>query len=229
MQIRTQFQEEMDKIRRELTLMAARVEENLGKSITILKTGNDELAGEVKEGGRIIDELQLKIEDMALVIIATQQPVASDLRELITVFKLTTNLERIDDYGIHLTKAAVKLSSRPPFRVIERIVRMAETGQEMLKTAFSAYLAWDNDAARESAALDARIDAEHKALTEEVLSLIKEKPGLVKAAARLLRVSGYMERLGDHITNICEGIIYMTEGSREELNPVRVNGQKNGI
>ena len=222
------LQEEMDNLRRELTLMASRAEENLGKAIAILKNGNDELANEVKECGKIIDEMQLKIEDMAMVLIATQQPVASDLRELVTVFKLTTNLERIDDYALHLTKAAIKFSSRPPFRSMERIGRMAETGQEMLKAAFSAYLAHDNDAAREAAALDDSIDAEHRALTEEVLAFIKEKPDLVKAAARLLRLSGYMERLGDHITNICEAIIYMTQGSHEELNPVKASRLKDG-
>ena len=218
MQARTQLHEEMNKLRRELTLMSARVEEDLGKALTMLRSGGDELAKEVKESGLIVDALQLKIEDMALVLIATQQPVASDLRELITVFKITSSLERIGDYGIHLVKAAVKLSGRPPFRSVWRIERMAETGQEMLKAAFSAYLDQDAEAARKAAALDDKIDQEHKALTREVLSLMKKKPELVKAASRLLRLSGYMERLGDHITNICEGIIFMKEGSHEELN-----------
>jgi len=214
---------EMEELRRELTHMAGKVHENLGKSLNILKTGNGELADDVKNTGKIIDEMQLRIEDMVMVLIATQQPVASMLRELVTVFKLATNLERIDDYGIHLTKAAIKLSDRPASLSIERIERMAETGQEMLKTAFSAYLARDDNAARNAAALDDKIDKEHKALTDEVLVIIKEKPDLAKPAARLLRLSGHMERLGDHITNICEAIVYMTEGSHEELNPVRLN------
>ena len=218
MQTRGVLHEELNQIRRELTLMSARVGEDLGKALAILRSGDVELAQEVKESGKIVDALRLKIEDMALVLIATQQPVARDLRELITVFKITTNLERVGDYGIHLAKAAKKLAGRPPFRSMERIERMAETGQEMLRAAFSAYLSQDTDAAREAAALDDSIDEEHKALTEEVLVLMKEKPKLVKAAARLLRLSGYMERLGDHITNICEGIIYMVKGSHEELN-----------
>jgi phosphate transport system protein len=222
------MQEELEKIRRELTLMAARVEENLGKSISILKTGNDELAGEVLKCSEFIDEMQIKIEDMTLILIATQQPKAGDLRELVTVFKIASNLERIDDYGVHLAKAAVKFSSRPAFRSIDKVERMAETGQEMLKAAFSAYLAKDNYAAKKAAAMDAKIDAEHKALTEEVLSFIKEQPQFVKTTARLLRLSGCMERLGDHITNICEAIIFMIEGSHEELNPVRLNRQKDG-
>ena len=222
--------EEMNKMRRELSVMAARVREDLGKAHTILRSGRgdqfkkkDDLLGgdllsEIKESGEIVDGFQLKIEDMALVLIATQQPVARDLRELVTVFKITSSLERIGDYGIHLAKAARKLSARPSFRSMERIERMAETGQEMLRAAFSAYLAQDATASREAAAMDEKIDAEHKVLTEEVLAFMKEKPNLVKAAARLLKLSGYMERLGDHITNICEGVIYISEGKHEKLN-----------
>ena len=218
MQARGLLDEELNQIRRELTLMAGRVEEDLGKALIVLRSGGAELAKEVKKSGDIVDELQLKIEDMALVLIATQQPVARDLRELIAVFKITSNLERIGDYGIHLAKAAKKLSGRAPFRSIERIDLMAETGQKMLKAAFSSYLQQDADAARKAALQDDAIDSEHKALTEEVLSLMKKKPELVKAAARLLKLSGYMERMGDHITNICEGVIFMIEGRHEKLN-----------
>jgi len=215
---RVVLSEEMNRIRREITIMAARVEEDLGKALAVLRSGGDELAQEIKESGRVVDNLQLKIEDMAMILIATQQPVASDLRELITVFKITANLERIGDYGIHLVKAALRLSKMPTFRSVERIERMVETAILMLKEAVSAYLSQDQDAARKAASLDDQIDQEHRALTDEVLDLIKKQPTSVKAAARLLRLSGYMERLGDHITNICEGIIYMIEGSHEELN-----------
>ena len=212
------LQEEMSKIRRELTLMSARVQDDLGKARAVLRSGGAELAKEVRESGKIVDKLRLKIEDMTLVLIATQQPKARDLRELITVFKITSNLERVGDHGIHLVKAAVKLSDRPSFRSVSRIESMAETGQEMLNAAMSAYLSQDAAAARSIAALDENIDREHKALTEETLILMKENPRLVKAAARLLKLSGFMERLGDHITNICEGIVYMVEGRHEELN-----------
>ena len=218
MQARGMLYEEMNKLRYELMLMAARVQDDLGKALAVLRSGSADLAREVKDSEKLVDELRIKIEDMALVLIATQQPVARDLRELITVFKITANLERIGDHGIHLVKAAVKLSDRPSFRSISRIETMAETGQKMLKEAMSAYKNQDTQAARNAAALDEIIDSEHKAVTEETLALMKEKPKLVKAAARLLKLSGYMERLGDHITTICEGIIYMTEGRHEELN-----------
>ena len=218
MQTRSLLSEELKALRHELTLMSSRVEEDLGKALAYLREGSEELEKEVKESGKKVDALQLKIEDMALVLIATQQPVARDLRELITVFKITASLERIGDYGLHLLKAAKKLSGRAPFHSIEQIETMAETGQKMLKAAFSAYLTQDPDAARKAAAMDETIDNEHKTLTEEVLALMKEKHKLIKPAARLLKLSGYMERLGDHITSICEGVIYMVKGRHEELN-----------
>jgi len=210
--------EEMNQLRREIAVMAARVEEDLGKALTVLRTGDAELAQEVKESDKIVDALQLKIEDMALILIATQQPVASDLRELMTVLKTTSNLERIGDYGVHLVKAGLRLSKYPPFRSVERIEKMVETALLMLKDAVYAYREQDAASARKAAALDAVIDQEHKTLTNELLGFIKKQPNFVKAAARLLRLSGNMERLGDHITHICEGIIYMVEGNREGLN-----------
>ena len=218
MQTRGLLQVELNQLRQELALMCARVEEDLGKAHSILRSADEWLIKEVKESGKVVDALQLKIEDMALVLIATQQPVARDLRELVTVFKITANLERIGDFGIHLVKAARKLSRRPAFRAMERIERMTAIGQEMLKSAFTAYLVQDVDVARQAAALDDKIDEEHKALTEEVLSLMKKRSELVKAATRLLKLSGYMERMGDHITAICEGVIYMLEGRHENLN-----------
>ena len=218
MQTRGMLSEEMNHVRRELELMAATVENDLGKALAVLRSGNRELAAEVRENGKTVDAFRLKIEDMVLVLIATQQPKAGDLRELITVFKFASNLERIGDYGIHLVKAAVKLSDRPSFRCGKRIENMAETGQKMLKETFSAFLARDTALARSVASMDQIIDNEHKAMTEEVLTLMKDNPKLIKAAARLLKLSGSMERLGDHITNICEGIIYMIEGRHEELN-----------
>ncbi|MDR0513455.1 MAG: phosphate signaling complex protein PhoU [Treponema sp.] len=218
MQTRSLLNEELDKVRRELTLMATMVEEDIGKALAMVRSGDEELAREVKESGKAVDALQLKIENMALVLIATQQPVASDLREMVMVFKIAASLERINDYSIHLVKIAKKLSGRPAFRSLERVERMVETAQAMLKAAFSAYLAKNVDAARKAALMDDLIDVEHKALVDEVLSFMKENRKLVKAASRLLRLSGYMERLGDHITNICEAISYMVRGRHEKLN-----------
>jgi phosphate transport system protein len=114
----------------------------------------------------------------------------------------------------------IKLSKKEtsPFRAQEHLERMAEIGQEMLRAAVSAYLSQDANAAREAAAMDNKIDEEHKALTEEILKLMKKRPELLKGAIQILNTSNQLERLGDHITNICEAVIYMTDGRHEELN-----------
>ena len=217
---RSFFSEELSRLRHDTLAMATRVEENLGKALTALRTRNMDLAREVRSDDNVVDTLQLKIEDDAAIIIATQQPVARDLRELVTIFKLTNNIERVGDHAVHLARAAKKLArlGDSPLRAQENLERMAELGQEMLHCAVSAFIAQDANAAREAAAMDNKIDAEHKILTESILKLMKKDSDLVKGALQILQTSNQLERLGDHITNICEAIIYMIEGKHEELN-----------
>ncbi|MCL2271165.1 MAG: phosphate signaling complex protein PhoU [Treponema sp.] len=218
MNTRIVFLEELNRLRHDILTMATKVEEDLAKALSALRNNDKDLAKEVKANDAVVNALQLKIEDETAIVIATQQPVARDLRELVTIFKLTSNLERAGDHTVHLANAAIKLASDPPFRSMEHLERMAETGQEMIRSSVSAFLSQDAEAARKVAALDDEIDKEHKALVEEILSLMKENPRLIKKAVRLLNASSYLERLGDHITNICEEIIYMVEGKHEELN-----------
>jgi len=218
MNTRIVFLEELNRLRHDILSMATKVEEDLGKALSALRNNDIELAKEVKANDAVINALQIKIEDETAIVIATQQPVARDLRELVTIFKLTSNLERAGDHAVHLANVAIKLSDEPPFRSMEHLERMAETGQEMIRSAISAYLSQDAEGARTVAALDDKIDGEHKALIDEVLDLMKENPKLIKKAQRLLNASSHLERLGDHITNICEVIIYMVEGKHEELN-----------
>jgi len=220
MESRKFFSEELSRLRQDILAMAIRVEENLSKALTALRTRNPDLAKEVRADDSEIDALQISIEDDAAIIIATQQPVARDLREMVSIFKLTSNIERVGDHAVHLSRAAKKLAKNgdSSFRAQEHLEKMAETGQFMLRAAISAFLAQDAKAAREAAAMDNKIDTEHKALTENILKLMKKNPELVKGALQILHTSNQLERLGDHITNICEAVIYISEGIHEELN-----------
>jgi phosphate transport system protein len=136
----------------------------------------------------------------------------------VTVFKVTDNLERAGDHAVHLAKAAIKLSGEPPYRQTDRLVKMAEIECGMIRGAVDAYLNQDAEAARRVAAEDDAVDAEHKLLVKEVLELMREKPDQVERASRLLASSGFLERLGDHMTNICEAVVFMIEGRHVELN-----------
>ncbi|MDR2942878.1 MAG: phosphate signaling complex protein PhoU [Treponema sp.] len=220
MSTRNIFSEELSRLRHDILSMAARVEGNLGKALSALRTRNAELASEVRADDSAVDALQLQIEDDAAIVIATQQPVARDLRELVSVFKLTSNIERVGDHAVHLARAAKKLAKAKDtsFHAQEHLEKMAETGQIMLRAAISAFMAKDAQAARLAAAMDLKIDAEHKILTEDILKVMKKNSALVKEALQILHTSNQLERLGDHITNICEAVIYMIEGRHEGLN-----------
>ncbi|MCL2410515.1 MAG: phosphate signaling complex protein PhoU [Treponema sp.] len=217
---RTLFLEKLNLLRQDILTMATKVEENIGKALAALRTCNIELANEVRENDSEVDAMQLKIEDDAAMVIATQQPVARDLREMVTIFKLTGNIERVGDHAAHLARAAKKLTKagKSPFRAQMHLERMAETGLIMLRSAISAYMAQDAQAARNTAAMDIQIDVEHKALSDDIKKAIKKNPSLVKGGLQILRTSNQLERLGDHVTNMCEAIIYMVEGKHEALN-----------
>ncbi len=218
MQTRIHFLEELSRLNHDVLAMGTRVEENLRKAAEALRTQNVELAKEVRAADELVNALQLKIEDQAAVLIATQQPVARDLRELVTVLKVTDNLERAGDHAVHLAKAAIKLAGEPPFRQIEQLCRSAELECGMIRGAVDAYLNHDAEAARAVAAKDDEVDSAHKHVVKEILELIRENPDQVERATRLISTSGFIERLGDHMTNICEAVVFMVEGRHIELN-----------
>ncbi len=208
----------MARLDHDILTMGSKVAEDLRKALLALRNGDTGLAKEVKADDELINALQLKIQDQAAVLIATQQPVAHDLRTLVAVFKVTDNLERAGDYAVHLGKTAIKLSKQPQFRQAAHLEKMAEIGAQMVQQAVESYLNHDAAAARNAAALDDGIDHEHKALVQDVLEFIKHQPEQADLSYKLIKTSGYLERLGDHMTNLCEAVVYMEEGRHVELN-----------
>jgi phosphate transport system protein len=216
--MRNQLNEELDRLRHDILAMGSRVEEALRKALHALRTGDAALAKEVRAGDAEINALQLGIEDQAAMLIATQQPVAGDLRELVTVFKVTDNLERIGDHAAHLAKAARRLADDPYPLPLDRLERMAAAGVAMVHDAVEAYLRRDEALAREAAARDDEIDADHKAFIREVLAYLAGHPDKAEQATKLIATSSFLERLGDHVTNLCEAVVFMLTGEHAELN-----------
>ncbi len=216
--MRIQFNEELGRLHHDILAMGSRVEEDLRKALLALKTGDIALANEVKASDQLVNALQLKIEDQAAMLIATQQPVARDLRELVTIFKITDNLERIGDHAVHLAKTAKRLSDDPYPRPLDRLERMAAVDIAMVHDAVAAYLNKDEALARKAAAMDDEVDAEHKAFIQEVLAYLTENPGKAQQATKLIATSSFLERLGDHVTNLCEAVVFMVTGAHTELN-----------
>ncbi len=218
MQTRIHFVEELTRLNHDILTMGTKVEENFRKALEALKTRDIELARDAKAGDALVNALQLKIEDQAAALIATQQPVAHDLRELVAVFKVTHNLERAGDHATHLAKLAIKFKDEPPYRSIDKLGEMVDRCCAMIRGAVDAYLNNDVAKAREVAAMDNELDALNKTVVKEVIELIRERPEQVDRATRLLTNSGYLERVGDHMTNICEAVVFMVEGEHVELN-----------
>jgi len=217
MQTRIYFMEELARLDRDILTMGVKVEENLRKAFEAFKTQDVELARDAKAGDEVVNALQIKIEDQAAMLIATQQPVARDLRELVSIFKVTDNLERAGDHASHLAKAAIKLAGEQPSRQIGRIESMVDICCGMVRGAVAAWMNHDVEEARRVAAIDETLDAERKAVVGEVIEFMREHPELVDRATRILTNSGYLERFGDHMTNICEAVVYMVDGTHVEL------------
>jgi len=218
MNTRIQYMEELTRLHHDILAMGTRVEEDLRRALEALRTGNLDLVQEVKAWDQVINALQIKIEDQTAILIATQQPVAGDLRELVTVFKVTDNLERIGDHAVHLAKTARRLAENPYGQSLERLERMAETGCSMVRDALSAFLNKDAALARSTAGRDDEIDADHKAFVNEVLEFLAKNPDRAAQATKLIATSSFLERLGDHVTNLCEAVVFMVEGRHVELN-----------
>lgn len=215
---RAHFQDEKKQLNDEILQMGVRVEEDLRKALEAFRTQNRAAAKEVRDDDPIVNDFQLRIEDRCARLLATQQPVAQDLRILVSSIKIADELERIGDHAVHLAKAAIKLEGEPYIKPLSSIEKMAEAGCVMIRAAVDAFLTLDTEKARETAKMDDEIDRLHKTLVSDLLDYLREHPNRAQQGTKIIQTSGFLERLGDHVTNICENVIYVVEGRHEELN-----------
>lgn len=216
---RQHLTQELNTIHSQVLSMSVLILENLRKARTCVINADPTLLKEIKTRDHEIDALQLTIEDDAAMLIATQQPAARDVREVVALFKILDNLERIGDYAVHFAKASKTLVEDPFPRPLDRLIRMAQTCESMLDEVVKAYLNQDAEMAKASAQKDDSVDKDHKAFLNEVLGLMVDNPARANQAFKLIQTSTYLERLGDHVTNIAEAIVFIITGKHEELNP----------
>jgi phosphate transport system protein len=215
---RTALREEKARLFQDVLKMGILVQESLARASLAMKDRDVVLAEKVKSDEIAINEMQYRIEDQAVVIIATQQPVASDLRELTAVPKIAAHLERIGDFAVHLAKLAIKMSGKPPLKSMDKLREMAEIEVSMIGDGVSAFISGNADMAQRTAGMDGRVDALHRSVVEDLLEVMCEETDKVEQAVQTLKVANNLERLGDHVTNMCEAIIYSVTGQHVELN-----------
>lgn len=205
-------------INNHLVRMAQLAEIQINNAIEALITKNMALADEVKASDGVIDDLQKVIEDQAIKLIATQQPVASDLRTLFTTIKIVTDVERMADYAVDIARITFILKNYEYSLDMSEIEKMSKVAVQMLRESIDAYTAKDDDRAYEITKLDDDIDI---GLMNLIKYLYYDFPHTKENAVLLSQlnfVGKYLERIGDHATNICEWTIYIVTGEYVELN-----------
>jgi phosphate transport system protein len=213
---RTLLDDEERLIKDAILRMGSLVEVAVRRAAESMVSHDVELARHVIESDPIINELQRGITRLIVVTIATQQPVARDLRYLLTLDHVGSELERMGDHASSVAKQVLKLAPEPPLRGWIHLPEMAERAAEVIH---GVLLASDEVAAREVAAKDDDIDRLYHATFDECVALMQADPGNVERAARIIIASHYLERVGDRATNIAEDIVFLVSGEVEDLNP----------
>jgi phosphate transport system protein len=218
MEPRTKLNDELNGISQQVLKMGTFVEEALQKAISALVNRDSKLASSVIENDIQIDNYQSQIEDMCTKLIATENPVASDLRNLVTTIKIVSDLERIGDHARHLARSLEKVEAHTMDSMVADIEKMTKLGIEMLHKSLTAFSTFDGNLAQDVARMDNDLDDMHQKLYRKIIELMKADPQKVEQGSTLLFLNRFLERLGDHVTNICEWIVYAGSGEHPELN-----------
>jgi len=206
------FRREIDQLKKQVLSLSALVEEAVWLAVRAVQERDPRLAERVIDGDSVVDAREVAVEEECLKLLALYQPVASDLRFVVTVLKLNNDLERIGDLAVNIAGRAKYLASQPPLETAFDFAGMATKTQEMLRLALDALVNVDPVKAREVCAMDDAVDAIHREVYCLVQKGIQADPVRVDIYITTLSISRYLERLADHATNIAEDVLYMFEG-----------------
>jgi len=217
MEIRTTFHKKLSKIQDDVLHMGSMVEKALERAMKSLKDRDMELARQVVDDDMKINDKRYEIEDKCIQLIATQQPMASDLRTIVAVLSITSELERIGDHAEGIANIALLIGQEAPVKPLIDLPRMTAKTIEMLHRSLDAFINRDADAARAIAAEDDEVDETYNQVFRELLLFMAEDPKVCSRATRLIWVAHNLERSADRVTNICERVVYLVTGKMEEI------------
>lgn len=198
--------------------MASMVETAITRGIQSLKNRDVELARGIITDDIAINKKRYEAEDRCLEIMATQQPLASDLRTIVSVLHITVDLERMGDHAEGIAKIALMLADEPPLKPYIDIPRMADIAVEMLHGSMDAFRNRDTVKAREIVNRDDEVDSLYDQVYRELLTFMLNDPETIQRATYLIWVAHNLERIADRVTNICERVVYLVDGKIEDLN-----------
>jgi phosphate transport system protein len=203
---------EIEKLKKMLLALCSQVEDQLWNAVKSLKERNSELARRVIDTDYEIDQNEVVIEEECLKILALHQPVAIDLRFIVTAFKINSDLERIGDLSVNIAERSEFLAHHEPVTAPFNFELMVEITQTMLHKSIDALVNMDIQTAYSVCAMDDQVDALNREMYDLVKQSILAQPDRIESLIHLLSVSRHLERIGDHATNIAEDVIYMVEG-----------------
>jgi len=217
--LRETFEDQLRGLQDELLAMGALVDRAIERSIQALADRDVKMAQEIIDDDALINQAQREIEERCLVLIATQQPMASDLRVIASVSSIATELERMGDHAEGIGKITLLMADQPLLKPLIDIPRMAEKGRSMLRQQLEAFVRHDVEMARNLATGDEEVDALYDQIYRELLIFMMNDPRTISRATHLLWVAHNLERIADRTTNIGERVIFLVTGQVEELNP----------
>jgi phosphate transport system protein len=212
---RQHFDKELVILQEEILRMGSLVEQAIYEAVQSLARQDANAAQEVIKGDDLIDKMEDDIEDLCLKLIATQQPMAKDLRKISTGFKIISDLERMGDHAVSIAKITLMLANQPLIKPLVDIPRQANITQEMVRESLDAYVRSDIDLAKKVIDKDDEVDNIYGQIFRELLTYMMEDPRNIKQATSLLFVSRNIERIADLSTNIGERIIFLVTGRRK--------------
>ena len=198
--------------------MGSLVESQIRLAIRALVERDPLLAREVVTGDALVNGAQRAVNDAVVMTIATQSPVARDLRFLLALSQVGYELERIGDHATSVAKQVDRLSREPSLRATSTVARMGGLAADLVRAALEALVDLDDAAARGVAARDDEIDHDYHALFSEVVEAMKADPAAIERGTRLILAAHWIERIGDRVTNIAEDVVYLASGDVEDLN-----------
>jgi phosphate transport system protein len=205
--------QQLDHLRDKILLLGGATEQAVHRAMESLVERNSDLAKQVLDEDKIIDQMELEIDRLSIEIIALQQPAAHDLRFVISVAKITPILERIADHAGSIAEAAIILNNEPHIKNYVDFPIMAQTATEMLRSALDAFTSEDAALSRQIIERDKLIDDAYRRVFSQLLQVMVDNPAATTGAAHLLFVAKHLERIGDYVKDICELNVYLREAA----------------
>ena len=207
----THFQQELSRLKEDLLKMAGLAEQAINNAVDALVRRNTALAEKTITEDEKINQMEIKIDEHCLRLLALHQPMAADLRFITSAMRINTELERIGDQAVNIAERVIALNQEPQLKPYIDLPRMAEITQSMVKDVLDAFVNRDPQLARSVCERDDQVDALNDQVFRELLTYMISDPQTITRAVHLILVSRCLERIADHATNIAEGVIFMVK------------------